>query len=118
VFDGQVINLAAATGLATLADCVGSDLYAQRDALLAKGSKVAALDAVQLLCPITRPEKMVCAVRKYKDHHHEALAAGLQRELSAEPPIFLRVWRANTPHNGPIVRPRVSERWTGKANSP
>ena len=116
VVDGQVIDLAAVTGLATLADFVGSDQYAQRDTLPAKGRTVAAFDAVELLCPITRPEKMVCAVRNYMDHHHEALSAGLQRELSAEPPIFLRVWRANTPHNGPIVRPRVSETldWEGE----
>jgi 2-keto-4-pentenoate hydratase/2-oxohepta-3-ene-1,7-dioic acid hydratase in catechol pathway len=116
VVDGKVIDLAAVTGLATLAEFVGSEQFAQRDALVAKGKTVAAFDAVELLCPITQPEKMVCAVRNYMDHHNEALSAGLQRELSAEPPIFLRVWRANTPHNGPIVRPRVSETldWEGE----
>lgn len=116
VVEGQVIDLAAVTGLSTLADFVGSDAFEQRNTLLAKGKAVAAFDQVELLCPITRPEKMVCAVRNYMDHHQEALKAGLQRELSAEPPIFLRVWRANTPHNGPIVRPRVSETldWEGE----
>lgn len=116
VVQGQVMDLASVTGLPTLADFVGSDLYGLRDELLKLARPVAAFDRVDLLCPITRPEKMVCAVRNYMDHHQEALAAGLQRELSAEPPIFLRVWRANTPHNGPIVRPRVSETldWEGE----
>jgi 2-keto-4-pentenoate hydratase/2-oxohepta-3-ene-1,7-dioic acid hydratase in catechol pathway len=116
VVEGKVLDLAAVTGLSTLAEFIGSDHFAQRDALLAKAKTVAAFDQVTLLCPITRPEKMVCAVRNYMDHHHEALKAGLQRELSEEPPIFLRVWRGNTPHNGPIVRPRVSESldWEGE----
>jgi 2-keto-4-pentenoate hydratase/2-oxohepta-3-ene-1,7-dioic acid hydratase in catechol pathway len=116
VVQGQVLDLAGVTGLPTLADFVGSDLYGLRDELLKLARPVAAYDKVELLCPITRPEKMVCAVRNYMDHHQEALAAGLQRELSAEPPIFLRVWRGNTPHNGPIVRPRVSETldWEGE----
>jgi 2-keto-4-pentenoate hydratase/2-oxohepta-3-ene-1,7-dioic acid hydratase in catechol pathway len=65
---------------------------------------------------IPRPEKIICAVRNYMDHHQEVLAAGLQRDLSEEPPIFLRVWRSQTAHNQPIVRPRVSESldWEGE----
>ena len=44
------------------------------------------------------------------------MAAGMQRELSEQPPIFLRVWRSNTAHNAPIVRPKVSESldWEGE----
>jgi 2-keto-4-pentenoate hydratase/2-oxohepta-3-ene-1,7-dioic acid hydratase in catechol pathway len=99
-----------------MAEFVGSEQFGQRNALLPKGKVVAGYEQVELLCPITQPEKMVCAVRNYMDHHQEALKAGLQRELSEEPPIFLRVWRANTPHLGPIVRPRVSETldWEGE----
>ena len=50
------------------------------------------------------------------DHHQEVLAAGMQRELSEKPPIFLRVWRSQTPHLGPIVRPHVSDSldWEGE----
>jgi 2-keto-4-pentenoate hydratase/2-oxohepta-3-ene-1,7-dioic acid hydratase in catechol pathway len=43
------------------------------------------------------------------DHHQEVLAAGLHRELSEQPPIFLRVWRSQCGHNQPIVRPDVSD---------
>ncbi|HET7834227.1 MAG TPA: fumarylacetoacetate hydrolase family protein, partial [Variovorax sp.] len=71
---------------------------------------------VKYLPVIPQPEKIVCAVRNYMDHHQEVLAAGMQRELSEQPPIFLRVWRSQTPHQGPIVRPRVSESldWEGE----
>lgn len=117
VVDGQVIDLAGPSGVATLAEFVGSPRFAERDALLASaGAPVAAYDAVQLLPVIPRPEKIICAVRNYMDHHQEVLAAGMQRELSEEPPIFLRVWRSQTPHNGPMVLPRVSETldWEGE----
>jgi 2-keto-4-pentenoate hydratase/2-oxohepta-3-ene-1,7-dioic acid hydratase in catechol pathway len=65
---------------------------------------------------IPRPEKIVCAVRNYMDHHKEVLAAGMQRELSEEPPIFLRVWRSQVGHGQPVVRPRVSDSldWEGE----
>jgi 2-keto-4-pentenoate hydratase/2-oxohepta-3-ene-1,7-dioic acid hydratase in catechol pathway len=42
------------------------------------------------------------------DHHQEVIAAGMQRELSKFPPIFLRVWRSQVGHGEPIVRPKVS----------
>jgi len=50
------------------------------------------------------------------DHHQEVLAAGMQRELSEEPPIFLRVWRSQVAHGQPIVCPKVSASldWEGE----
>lgn len=65
---------------------------------------------------IPEPEKIVCAVRNYMDHHKEVLAMGIQRELSEFPPIFLRVWRSQTAHNQPIVRPTISDSldWEGE----
>lgn len=74
------------------------------------------LAEVRYLTPILQPEKIVCAIRNYHDHHKEVVAAGLDRELSAFPPIFLRVWRSQTPHNGPIVRPHCSDSldWEGE----
>jgi 2-keto-4-pentenoate hydratase/2-oxohepta-3-ene-1,7-dioic acid hydratase in catechol pathway len=116
VVDGQVLDLAAASGFSTLADFVGSDAYARRDELLLSAKPVAAYAQVELLPVIPRPEKIVCAVRNYMDHHQEVLAAGMQRELSEEPPIFLRVWRSQTAHNSPIICPRVSASldWEGE----
>jgi 2-keto-4-pentenoate hydratase/2-oxohepta-3-ene-1,7-dioic acid hydratase in catechol pathway len=65
---------------------------------------------------IPKPEKIVCAVRNYMDHHQEVLAAGMQRELSEQPPIFLRVWRSQVAHGQPIVCPKVSDSldWEGE----
>jgi 2-keto-4-pentenoate hydratase/2-oxohepta-3-ene-1,7-dioic acid hydratase in catechol pathway len=116
VVEGKIIDLAAASGCSTLAEFVGSDRFAQRDKLIKGLSPVANFDDVQLLPVIPRPEKIWCAVRNYMDHHQEALAAGLQRELSEFPPMFLRTWRSQTAHRAPIVLPRVSETldWEGE----
>jgi 2-keto-4-pentenoate hydratase/2-oxohepta-3-ene-1,7-dioic acid hydratase in catechol pathway len=116
VVDGQVIDLAGVTGLATLAEFVGSPPFEKRDALVDGRKPVAAFEQVELLPVIPKPEKIVCAVRNYMDHHQEAVGAGLKVELSPEPPIFLRVWRSQCAHNAPIVRPKVSESldWEGE----
>ena len=116
VVDGNVIDLGKSTGIATLADFVGSEKYAQRDALVKGQATIGKLDRIELLPVIPRPEKIWCAVRNYMDHHQEALASGLQRELSDFPPLFLRTWRSQVAHNAPIIRPRVSETldWEGE----
>lgn len=100
----------------TLADYIGSGAYLQAAKDVQGQSADARLDAITFLPVIPRPEKIICAVRNYMDHHQEVLAAGMHRELSEEPPIFLRVWRSQTAHNQPIVRPRVSESldWEGE----
>jgi 2-keto-4-pentenoate hydratase/2-oxohepta-3-ene-1,7-dioic acid hydratase in catechol pathway len=65
---------------------------------------------------IPRPEKIVCAVRNYLDHHQEAVAHGMKREITAFPPIFLRVWRSQVGHDAPVIRPKVSTHldWEGE----
>jgi 2-keto-4-pentenoate hydratase/2-oxohepta-3-ene-1,7-dioic acid hydratase in catechol pathway len=116
VIGDGVAPLAARTGHATLADFIASADYARRDALVAGLQAELPLASLQFLPVIPRPEKIVCAVRNYMDHHQEVLAAGMQRELSEQPPIFLRVWRSQTAHGAPIVRPKVSESldWEGE----
>lgn len=112
----RVLDLAAASGCATLADFLASPSFAERDALAARAQPGPQLSQVELLPVIPRPEKIVCAVRNYMDHHQEVLAAGMQRELSEFPPIFLRVWRSQVAHGQPIVCPRVSPSldWEGE----
>ena len=116
VVNDQVVDLSGVTGIASLAEFVGSPQFSNRDALVAAQTPTVAFSAVELLPVIPKPEKIVCAVRNYMDHHHEAVAAGLKVELSTEPPIFLRVWRSQCAHNAPIVRPKVSESldWEGE----
>ncbi len=116
VVGDQVVDLAAATGIATLAEFIGSPAWAQRESLAAAARPVAPLAGLQYLPVIPQPEKIVCAVRNYMDHHQEVLAAGMQRELSEQPPIFLRVWRSQCAHEQPIVRPHVSDSldWEGE----
>lgn len=116
VVDGGVVDLGKTTQYATLAEFIGSADYARRDELVAGKKADLPLEGLHYLPVITKPEKIVCAVRNYMDHHQEVLAAGMKRELSDEPPIFLRVWRSQIGHNQPIIRPRVSETldWEGE----
>lgn len=101
---------------AALADFIGSADFAARDKIVAGLKADLALNDVTLLPVIPRPEKIVCMVRNYMDHHQEVLAAGMHRELSEFPPIFLRVWRSQVAHGQPIIRPKVSEQldWEGE----
>ncbi|TWB87785.1 2-keto-4-pentenoate hydratase/2-oxohepta-3-ene-1,7-dioic acid hydratase in catechol pathway [Bradyrhizobium macuxiense] len=92
----------------TLADFIASSDFARRDAIVAAQRPGPKLSDVSFLPVIPRPEKIVCAVRNYLDHHNESLASGIQREITGYPPIFLRVWRSQVGHNQPIVRPKVS----------
>jgi len=116
VIGDGVVSLATRTGHATLADFLGSPDFDRRDALVQGLAAETPLQGLQFLPVIPRAEKIVCAVRNYMDHHQEVLAAGMQRELSEEPPIFLRVWRSQVGHGQPVVRPRVSETldWEGE----
>ena len=100
----------------TLTDYIATGAYL-RAAEDVKGRKAdAELAKITYLPVIPRPEKIILAVRNYMDHHKEVIAAGMQRELSEEPPIFLRVWRSQCGHGQPIVRPDVSESldWEGE----
>ncbi len=118
--DGDsVVDLTEASGHATLASFVGSPEYADRDALVARGGTRTPLSEVTLLPVIPQPEKIVCSVRNYMDHHQEALAAGLKRELSDFPPIFIRVWRSQVAHEAPPSCARTCPTAsTGKASWP
>ena len=100
----------------TLADFVGSDDFARRDALVAANKPGPKLSEISFLPVIPRPEKIVCAVRNYLDHHNEAVAFGMKREITEFPPIFLRVWRSQVGHNAPVIRPKVSDNldWEGE----
>jgi 2-keto-4-pentenoate hydratase/2-oxohepta-3-ene-1,7-dioic acid hydratase in catechol pathway len=109
VVDSGVIDLAEKSGHPTLISYIASSDFVRRDRLVAGLKPEVSLHEITYLPTIPRPEKIVCAVRNYMDHHNEALAAGLQRELSDFPPIFLRVWRAQIGHLQPMIRPRVSE---------
>lgn len=113
----SVVNLSRARPQEpALVDYIASGAYLQA-AEHAKGQPVdGKLTDIHYLPVITRPEKIVCAVRNYMDHHQEVLAAGMHRELSEKPPIFLRVWRSQIGHNQAIVNPKVSDSldWEGE----
>ncbi len=93
---------------ATLTDYIASGAYLNAQQDVAGKSADVKLADITFLPVIPKPEKIVCAVRNYMDHHQEVLAAGMHRELSEEPPIFLRVWRSQVAHGQPIICPKVS----------
>jgi 2-keto-4-pentenoate hydratase/2-oxohepta-3-ene-1,7-dioic acid hydratase in catechol pathway len=100
----------------TLADFIASNDYGRRDEIVSAEKQGPKLSQIKFLPVIPRPEKIVCAVRNYLDHHNEALASGLKRELAEYPPIFLRVWRSQVGHDEPVIRPKVSDHldWEGE----
>jgi 2-keto-4-pentenoate hydratase/2-oxohepta-3-ene-1,7-dioic acid hydratase in catechol pathway len=116
VVGDKVASLSGRTGCACLAEFIGSPDWERRAALAAEATPDLPLAGLTFLPVIPRPEKIVCAVRNYMDHHQEVIAAGMHRELSEEPPIFLRVWRSQVGHEQPVVRPRVSASldWEGE----
>jgi 2-keto-4-pentenoate hydratase/2-oxohepta-3-ene-1,7-dioic acid hydratase in catechol pathway len=116
VIDNRVLNMAESTGISTLAEFTGSKAFDERALLAGRSNVVGRFDEISLLPVIPRPEKIICVVRNYLEHHNEAVAAGLKLELSEEPPIFLRAWRSQTAHRQPIVKPRVSNTldWEGE----
>jgi len=100
----------------TLADFLGSGDYVRRDIIVAGQTAGPKLKDIKFLPVIPRPEKIVCAVRNYLDHHNEAVAFGMKREITEYPPIFLRVWRSQVGHDAPVIRPKVSDNldWEGE----
>jgi 2-keto-4-pentenoate hydratase/2-oxohepta-3-ene-1,7-dioic acid hydratase in catechol pathway len=100
----------------TLTDYIASGAYLKASADVANKPADVRLADITFLPVIPKPEKIVCAVRNYMDHHQEVLAAGMNRELSQEPPIFLRVWRSQVAHGQPIICPKVSDSldWEGE----
>ena len=91
-----------------LVDYIASGAYLKASQDVANKTADVKLADITFLPVIPKPEKIVCAVRNYMDHHQEVLAAGMDRELSEEPPIFLRVWRSQVAHGQPIICPKVS----------
>jgi 2-keto-4-pentenoate hydratase/2-oxohepta-3-ene-1,7-dioic acid hydratase in catechol pathway len=117
VVENDVVDLGRALPqYPTLADFVGSDDCARRDAIVSQHKPGPKLGDIKYLPVIPRPEKIVCAVRNYLDHHDEAVAFGMKREITEFPPIFLRVWRSQVGHNAPVIRPKVSDNfdWEGE----
>ncbi len=60
----------------TLADFLGSSDYGRRDAIAAAHKAGPKLADIRFLPVIPRPEKIVCAVRNYLDHHNRRWHSG------------------------------------------
>src|SRR5215218_2379379 len=111
----EVVDLGKVLG-GSLADFIGSPKFADRENIAAAHRPDLKLSEINFLPVIPRPEKIVCAVRNYLDHHNEAVAFGGKREIKEFPPIFLRVWRSQVAQNTPVIRPKVFDNldWESK----
>jgi 2-keto-4-pentenoate hydratase/2-oxohepta-3-ene-1,7-dioic acid hydratase in catechol pathway len=100
----------------TLTDFLASPDFLQRERIVAARKPDLKLSDISYLPVIPRPEKIICAVRNYMDHHKEAVAHGMDRQITEFPPIFLRVWRSQVGHLQPVIRPKVSTHldWEGE----
>ena len=76
VGDGVVDLGRALPQYATLTDYIASGAYLDAAKDVAGKAADAKLADITYLPVIPRPEKIVCAVRNYMDHHQEVLAAG------------------------------------------
>ena len=101
----EVVDLGKVLG-GSLTDFIASEKFGDREKIVAAHKPDLKLSEITFLPVIPRPEKIVCAVRNYLDHHNEAVAFGMKREITEFPPIFLRVWRSQVAHNAPVIRPR------------
>ena len=111
----EVVDLGKVLG-GSLTDFIASPKFADREKIVAAHKPDLKLNEITFLPVIPRPEKIVCAVRNYLDHHNEAVAFGMKREITEFPPIFLRVWRSQVAHNAPVIRPKASDNldWEGE----
>jgi 2-keto-4-pentenoate hydratase/2-oxohepta-3-ene-1,7-dioic acid hydratase in catechol pathway len=114
VGDGVVDLGKVKTRCPTLADYIATGDYLQAAEDVDGRMMDSKLSDITYLPVIPRPEKIVCALRNYMDVAQ--YASGKPRDESEQPPIFLRVWRSQSAHEQPIVRPRVSESldWEGE----
>ena len=114
--NAAIVDLGAQTPHPTLMAFIASPDYTRREEIIKGKAATIPLAEIKYLPVITKPDKIILLVRNYLDHHQEVVAAGLQRELSKHPPIFMRYWQSQVGHGEPIIRPKCSVEldWEGE----
>lgn len=97
--DGSIFELGRTLGIGSLRAALSSGAT-----LTPKTRSDCRLDEVVVLPPVPDAQKIVCVGLNYKAHAAEA-----QREMPAQPSIFLRTSSSLVGHGQPLVRPRVSD---------
>ena len=105
VIDLQAVEARLPTDLGAVLTQTGGDLAPLADLVRrAPASTHRPLEAITYALPVNRPGKILCLGLNYLEHAKEG---GHQKPQF--PSIFLRCRSSLTPHEGPIVRPKVSE---------
>jgi 2-keto-4-pentenoate hydratase/2-oxohepta-3-ene-1,7-dioic acid hydratase in catechol pathway len=107
VKDDGVIDLGTrfAARFATLKDALAGDGLAELADAATGATPDAALNAVEFLLPITRPDKILCAGRNYRAYHEVVETGG----APTYPSIFSRLPSSFAAHRQAIVKPAVAE---------
>lgn len=93
--------------LSTLRAAIAADALGDLKEAFADAETAAIpLDEVEFLPPIPDPDKIVCVGRNYAAH-----AAESGNLPAAHPGLFIRLANTLVPHQGALVRPRVSEQF-------
>jgi 2-keto-4-pentenoate hydratase/2-oxohepta-3-ene-1,7-dioic acid hydratase in catechol pathway len=106
VVDGRVVDLGERSHHRSLAAALEAGGIAELQRLAAGALPGLALDAVELLPPITDPGKIICVGLNYAPH---ILESG--REMPKHPALFVRFPESLVGHDQPLRAPRVSERF-------
>src|SRR3954449_805334 len=88
---------------ASLREAIAGGLLPQIKEAAAHGQADHKLSDIKFLPVIPNPEKIMCVGINYRSH-----AAEVGRDLPAKPNLFIRLTNTLAPHEGEIVRPRVS----------
>ena len=100
-----IVDMTRRTGLASLRAALAADGIAQARAAAASAADVA-LDAVDILPPVTDPARTLCIGLNYDAHRIET-----NQPKVDHPTVFVRFASAQVGHGAGMVRPKVSERF-------
>jgi len=107
VVDLQAMDSNVPADLATILKDTNGDLSRLADlAKKAPASAHRALRDLKYALPVTNPGKIVCLGLNYMEHVKEGRYAD---NVPKFPTYFLRVISSLTPHNAPMVRPKISD---------
>lgn len=97
--DGQVVDVGARGGAATLKEAITASSLSE-SGKQSSSDTCWSLEQIEYKPPITNPDKILCVGLNYRDHQEETGHGG-----EDNPTIFVRFAQAQVGHQQPLVRP-------------
>lgn len=101
-----IVDLAKATGNASLLELLQAGTLAQLGAIVERSEADLRLSDVQLLPPVPNPGKIICVGLNYLEHVEES-----GRVVTAKPALFARYPESQVGHLSPMVKPLESDKF-------